>query len=431
MTSIRRYLIVVLLGAMLLINLIAVAIGYRSSMAEAEKLFDEQLKSVASILSETPPGYYRTVANNNEIAYQIWQSNDLIASSDNAPSAPFRELRSGFTDVTIEGEDWRTFAGYVNKQKRWVIVAQSSKLRLTLANEIILDSVLPFVFSLPILGLLIWVVVGRGLKPLNVLAHEMQFKRSDDLRQLRQLEQPQELTSLVDSINALLRRLDAAFDRERQFAADAAHELRTPISVLKIQLHNLLADADQSSPALESLETAVERMSRSIEQVLTLYRVSPEQFVANFGPVDLAGLARNVIAELYPQLEKRQQSIELDGASVAVNGDASMLESLLLNLVENASRYGGTGGSIRVVVQEQKNGAVLIVEDSGPGIPVAQRERIFERFYRGERESNTTGTGIGLAIVKKIADIHHAQITVGESTFESGLAISINFGVVE
>ncbi len=427
MNSIRRFLIVVLLGTIMLVNIAAVVYGYRNSMIEAEKLFDEQLMSIASILAETPPGTYRTVANNDEIAYQIWRGKLLVASSDNAPADPIAERKPGFSDVSIDGERWRAFAGFVNNSKRWVIVAESFNLRLTLANSIVLESVLPILLSLPILGGLIWFIVGRGLQPLANLAGEMRNKRSDDLSALTDLGQPRELSVLVNSVNDLLRRLDAAFERERQFAADAAHELRTPISVLKIQLHNLLADSADENKSLKSLEAAVQRMSHSVEQVLTLYRMSPEQFVANFEKVDLTVLARNVIAELYPQLEAREQQIELEGASALVNGDTSMLETMLRNLIENASRYCGTGGAIRVGVQKHADGVILSVEDNGPGIPVEHRKRVFERFYRGQRDSGPAGTGIGLSIVKNVADTHKARISLGDSSFDSGLAVSVAF----
>jgi two-component system sensor histidine kinase QseC len=427
MTSIRRYLIIALLLVLALINTAAAFFGYQSSMVEAEKLFDDQLMSIASVLAEIPPGSYQPAVDDNSTAYQIWRRQTLVASSTNAPGEPIAPLTEGFSDVEFGGMRWRAFAGYVPDTKRWVIVTQTFDIRQVLANNIVLDSILPMFISLPLLGFMIWIIVGRGLRPVDDLANAMANKRSDDLNPVQYVETPVELAGLVNSINDLLRRLSSAFERERQFAGDAAHELRTPISVLKVQLHNLLQETGRDDPKLRALEEAVERMNRSVEQVLMLHRMSPEQVMNKFVAVDLTALAREVIAEIYPQLEALEQKVELVGDISLVTGDAGALKALLLNLVENGSRYGGEGGFIRVTIAGQSDGTDLIVEDNGPGIPLEHRERVFERFYRGERDSGPPGTGIGLAIVKNIADIHGAEISLGESTFDSGLSVRVRF----
>jgi two-component system sensor histidine kinase QseC len=260
----------------------------------------------------------------------------------------------------------------------------------------------------------------------------MAGKRSDDLSSLSQTERPKELDVLTDSINALLRRLDAAFEREKRFAADAAHELRTPLSVLKVQLHNLLRDSTADDAQLRSLQMAVDRMGHSVEQVLMLYRMTPDQFAAKFVQLDLAGLARQAIAELYPQIEAQGQQIELIGEQTFMPGDVFAVHTLLINLLDNASKYSGKEGEIRVHISHTADQVILKVEDSGPGIPAIERERVFERFYRvgGDRhKSGITGSGIGLAIVRHIAEMHHAVIELAESGFGSGLAVIVKFPI--
>jgi two-component system sensor histidine kinase QseC len=287
----------------------------------------------------------------------------------------------------------------------------------------------PIVLVLPLLGILVWIIVTRGLQPLSDLAAEMRDKRSDDLSQVAETEPPDELRVLTDSINDLLRRLEESFDRERRFAADAAHELRTPISVLKVQLHNVLRDAPEQA-SLQMLQAGVQRMERSVEQVLMLYRTAPDQYAANFAELDLAGLARQVIAELYPQLEIRRQSIELVGDHCMMRGDLFAMRMLLVNLIGNASKYSGDHSEIKVSLTELGDTLELKVEDSGPGIPPEQRDKVFERFYRigGDRQDSAIpGTGIGLAVVKHVADIHGATIELGASDFTSGLAVMIRF----
>jgi len=427
MSSIRRFLIVVLLATIALINIFAVFYGYRSSMDEAQKLFDKQLADIASVLAATPPGYYRSATGDSAIAFQIWDNGTLKAASGNAPGERIAALEPGYSDVKFGGFRWRAFSQYAQESDRWVIVAQSSDIRFALADQIILDSVLPIILGLPICGVLIWIIVGRGLRPLDSLADAMRVKRSDDLSPVSGLEIPQEMTALVESINGLLGRLDATIERERQFAADAAHELRTPISVVKVQLHNLLRDAGAPSSKLQSLQQAVERMGHSVEQVLMLYKMTPDQLASRFERLDLTNLARQTLSELYPQLESRQQRIELVGEPAEIVGDALALQALLSNLIENASRYGGVGASIRVTVQANKAETLLMVEDDGPGIPADQRQRVFERFYRGSQDAGDAGSGIGLAIVQTIADIHEARISLNDSTFESGLAVTVAF----
>jgi two-component system sensor histidine kinase QseC len=268
------------------------------------------------------------------------------------------------------------------------------------------------------------------LRPLRDLANEMAGKRSDDLSPVAALVPQQELAVLIESINDLLRRLADSFEREKRFAADAAHELRTPISVLKVQLHNLLRDAGSDQAQLESLGSAVERMGHSVEQVLMLYRTTPEQFAASFAELDLAGLARQVIAELYPQLETKHQQIELVADKLPMQGDAFAVQTLMMNLIENASKYSGDGGAIRVLLERVEEGAALTVEDSGPGIPADQYEKVFERFYRvsGDRhDTSVSGTGLGLAIVQHIAEIHGASIHLGKSSLATGLAVTVIF----
>lgn len=432
MSSIRRFLVIVLLATIALINFLAALHGYRTSMAEAERLFDRQLADIASILAvsadaDVSDGRIRDRAGS--IAFQIWNSDQLAASRDST-ARYLAPLEQGYHDVNFNGYRWRAFVLYEQDLSRWLIVAQRVDVRFQLAESIIIESVLPIVLGLPLVGLLIWFVVGRGLGPLRQLAAEMAGKRSDDLSPLSGSDCPQELDVVTDSINALLRRLDAAFEREKRFAADAAHELRTPLSVLKVQLHNLLHDKVVDSAKLESLQAAVDRMGHSVEQVLMLYRMTPDQFVAKLVQLDLAALARQAIAELYPQIEALGQQIELIGDEASMSGDMFAIHTLLVNLIDNASKYSGKGGEIRVRVSSADEHVTLRVEDSGPGIPSAERERVFERFYRagGDRHnSGVIGSGIGLAIVRHIAEMHNATVELAESDFASGLAVIVRF----
>jgi two-component system sensor histidine kinase QseC len=430
--------VVVLLATITLINFLAALHGYRSSMAKAEQLFDAQLADIAEVLAVTvgsatsdPDAVATKLADGPGIAFQVWR-NDVLQSSSGVAEEnleePVAPLIAGYSDVNFAGYRWRAFSRYVPESDHWLIVAERADVRFNLAESVILESVLPIILGLPLAGLLIWIIVGRGLRPLQDLAGEMGDKRSDDLSPVADFEPPQELSVLIGSINDLLRRLEASFEREKRFAADAAHELRTPISVLKVQLHNLLRDADDGNLALRPLQLAVERMEHSVEQVLMLYRTTPEQFAANFTDLDLAGVARQVIAALYPQLEAKQQQIELMADKAPMRGDAFALRTLLTNLIENASKYSGNGCEIRVVVKKEDGVVELRVEDNGPGIPLNQRDKVFERFYRlgnDRQDAAVVGSGIGLAIVQHLVEVHGATISLGESSFATGLAVTV------
>jgi two-component system sensor histidine kinase QseC len=299
-----------------------------------------------------------------------------------------------------------------------------------LAEEVVLESLLPIVMAIPVAALIIWVAVGIGLRPLRDFADQIRGKRADDLSPVELETVPRELTTVVANTNALLSRLDEAFAREQRFSADAAHELRTPISVLKVHLHNLRTRLGNEDEDLNLLREGVERMGHLIEQILALYRTSPDQAAVKFEQVDMYQLAQDLIARDYDRFEDKDQRIELEGATAHIQGNAFALETLLHNLLANANKYTPSSGEILVEVKPEDNGCLLVVEDSGPGIPEQQYQRVFERFYRlhgDHHDSGIVGCGLGLTIVKHIVDLHQGRIELGRSRFKTGLKVEIHF----
>jgi len=364
------------------------------------------------------------------MAFQIWDAGVLRQQSANAPKNPIAPLEPGYRDNNFGGYRWRTLATRSVTAGRWILVAERADLRFRLAEDVILEAVMPIIFVLPIAGLLIWFVVGYGMRPLRRLATQLSAKASDDLSPLPDDEIPTELAQVINSTNDLLSRLAASFEREKRFAADAAHELRTPISVLKVHLHNLAHDLPAENLNVARLKNGIDRMSHLVEQILALYRTMPDQFMADFKPLDLHALAREVISSTYAEFSMKDQRIELSGSSSSVVGDRFTLETLLRNLLSNATKYTPDGGQVRVTVNPNEHGITLKVEDSGAGIEPDEYERVFERFYRvgGDRHaSGQPGCGLGLAIVEHIAELHDAHITLGPSSFENGLSVCIDF----
>ncbi|MDH3510679.1 MAG: ATP-binding protein [Gammaproteobacteria bacterium] len=436
MKSIRTFLVIVLLATMTLIVFIAALRGYRSSMQQTELLFDGQLQDIAELLDELSIDTEAAINVPNEdtaegtIAFQIWDYGVLRQRSANAPDSPIAPLEPGYRDTNFGGHRWRTLARQSGNAGRWIIVAERADIRFRLADDVILEAVMPIIFGLPVAGLLIWFVVGYGMKPLRRLATQLGDKASDDLTPLPKDQIPAELTQVVQSTNGLLTRLAASFEREKRFAADAAHELRTPISVLKVHLHNLKHDLPADNPNFAHLKDGVDRMNHLVEQILALYRTMPDQFMASFTRLDLHALARDVISNVYSEFAMKEQPIELLGSSSKMVGDRFALETLLQNLLSNAGKYTPNGGRVQITVQPNDCGVTLRVEDSGTGIAPDEYERVFERFYRvgGDRHaSDQPGCGLGLAIVRHIAELHDARITLGPSSFESGLSVCIDF----
>lgn len=431
MNSIRVFLVVVILAVLTLFTFVAAFEGYQSSMEEAERLFDKQLLDTARLIANIhTENTASNIDHDSDIAFQVWQAEELLASSSNAPREAIAILKPGFDFTNFGGYRWRTISYFEPQNRYWVLAAERTDLRYTLAENVLLESILPLFLGLPIVGLLIWVIVSQGLKPLRQLANELGNKQPNDLSRLSIRNPRRELEQIVDSSNGLLERLETTLLREKQFASDAAHELRTPISVLKVQLYNISKELPEDHEGFAELESTVQRLEHIVEQILDLYRTSADRFTTSFVSIDLAELARQILAEEYQNFDAKHQALEFQGDSCVISGDRFALSTLIQNLLSNASKYTPVGGTILVQTRTGEDEAVLMVEDSGAGIEAKHRESIFGRFYRvgGDRhDTGEPGCGLGLAIVRRIADLHKARISVSDSHFETGTAFHIHF----
>jgi len=431
LSSIRLFLVAGILATLTLFNFVAALRGYQSSMAEADLLFDNQLLDFAGLVGRLDVGGdHEDLRLGNNLAFQVWQENKLIARSYHAPAAPITALANGFDFSNFDGYRWRTYTRQENNPRRWVIVAERTDLRFVLAENVVLESILPILFSIPLIGFLIWLIVTHGLKPLTALSSELKIKHVNDLTPVTTSNTRQELSQVIQSINSFMARLSQSVEREKRFSADAAHELRTPISALKVQLHNLSHEIDSSSDTWQQLQNGVDRMQHLVEQLLNLYRMNPEKFDENSQPIDLYQVCEKVIAQHYSLIEAKHQQLELEGEHCEITGDEFALETLVSNLLSNASKYTPDSGMIRVRVEHTGTRVKLSVEDNGPGINESERERIFDRFYHSEKtldENVLPGCGLGLTIVRHVAALHHADISITDSSFEHGCNISVSF----
>ncbi|MDR0780880.1 MAG: hypothetical protein LBF16_09340 [Pseudomonadales bacterium] len=418
MSSIRTFLIVSILSILTLFSFVAVLRGYQSSMREADTLFDNQLLDLSTLVANLDiAGLPREFHLGNNLAFQVWRSDVLLAATYQAPYEPMTALRSGFDFSNFDGYRWRTYTRHAETDARWVIVAERTDQRFVLAENLVLEAMIPILLGIPLVGLLIWVLVSHGLKPLHTLSAALRQKQVNDLSPLPTEGIPTELVQVTQSTNNFINRLSAALEREKRFSADAAHELRTPISALKVQLHNLKQEVTPGSEAYIQLVEGVERMQHLVEQLLSFYRSTPDQFAANCVPVDLDVLAQDVIAGLYPMVEQHGQNLELWSETAVIRGDPFALKTLLSNLLTNASKYTHAGGSIVVRVAKARGAVLLSVTDNGPGISDAEKLRVFERFYRRDDPGTQgqPGCGLGLTIVQHVAELHQGRVVVSDA----------------
>jgi two-component system, OmpR family, sensor kinase len=308
-------------------------------------------------------------------------------------------------------------------------VSQPARIREELAVAMAVRTMLPLLVLLPVLIVLIWITVGRGLKPLNDIASAVALRSAADLQPLHEDHLPREVKPLVAALNELLARMSRTLSVLRSFIADAAHALRTPLTAVRLQTQ--IAERAPTEPAraaaFEQLKGGIERATRLVEQLLTLARNEPEAVQQPLAMVNLVDVARRVVMEQAPIADAKDINLGLETTrDVEVMGDAAALQAMLGNLVDNAIRYTPPGGAVDVRASSGERGARLTVADTGPGIAPGERERVFDRFYRGDTLGET-GSGLGLAIVRTIAQRHRASIALGDGPSGRGLEVAVRF----
>jgi signal transduction histidine kinase len=309
-----------------------------------------------------------------------------------------------------------------------ILVAQPWRVRQSLAGGVALRTLAPLLILTPLLAFAIWWTVLRTLAPIGRVVGEVQRRDADSLAPLIATDLPREIEPLVAELNRLLERLAVAFQAQRAFISDAAHELRSPLTALRLQLQLLGRAADQPArdEALGKLGEAMDRCGALVQQLLTLARNEPGAVANAFAATVLDVVVREAIADSASLAVARGTDLAFEAdPGIGLMADAESLRVLVRNLVDNAVRYAPAGGRVLVRLLDLGASARLIVEDSGPGIAESERKQVFDRFYRG-LESGQSGSGLGLAIVKAIAERHHAVVELGRSGL-GGLQVTVLF----
>jgi two-component system OmpR family sensor kinase/two-component system sensor histidine kinase QseC len=430
MTSIRARLLIALLTLVALVSLLAGALTYRRVLAETSTLFDYQLRQMAlslrSQVSVAPRLELPPQQGDADFVVQIWDpfGTRVYLSRPGLPLITRAVL--GFEDLDLHGDTWRVYG--LQTVGGVIQIAQPVRVREVLARHAALRIAIPLLLLLPLLGGAAAWIVSSSLVPLRRIAAEVQRRDVHTLAPIAAIPVPQEIAPLIDALNHLLLRLQAAFQAQRAFVADAAHELRSPLTAVRLQLQLLDRAPDETAriEARGELGAAVDRAIHLVEQLLTLARNEPRASGDELTVTALDTAAADGIADSHALAQARGIDLRLDATpGCLVRGDREALRVLVRNLVDNGVRYTPAGGWVQVRVHPAGGATLLEVVDSGPGIPAAERERAFDRFHR-RASAPEGGSGLGLAIVRAIAERHGARIELGDAP-GGGLLASVSF----
>jgi len=416
-------------------------IAYDRSLLDSARSLAEQVKLVDNAAVIELPHTALTMllsAENDEVFFKIvGRAGELVAGEALLPPPP-TTAKPGiplFHDAYLLGKAVRVASLYANLpgdatgRPVLVQIAETLNRRHFLAGEILASMIMPQLVLILLAALLIWFGVGRGLAPLGPLRKEIASRSHRDLRPVEEMDAPQEVGPIIHAINELMQRLRLALDAQQRFIADAAHQLRTPLAGLKTQIGLALdqQDPEQLQLALRQLNSSSERTIRLVNQMLALARMEPgASKIAALKALDLNLLVRDTAREWAPRAFRKNIDLGFEAAeaAVVVAGDELSLKMLLDNLIDNAIRYSPAGGRVTVRVHGSGEKS-LAVEDNGPGIPVAERSQVFERFYRGQHGEE--GSGLGLSIVSEIALLHDAQVSLESPPSGSGTLVKVLF----
>lgn len=363
-----------------------------------------------------------------QLGFQYWsEDGGLRLTSDNFQSVSLAAAPSGFADINLPDGRWRVFT-LRDSDGDIVRVAERDEGRVKLARDLLWEHLLPMLIALPILALLVGWAVRRALRPLDSLSLNLSTREPDEPRPIALEGAPRELEPVLTSLNSLVDRVHVALDRERHFAADAAHQLRTPLAAALLHLENAAAtdSPELRAVALRRTHEGLDRLQRLVNQFLDLARWESAEREPAREAVDLEACVRTEVedAALLAADKDLEIAIVTEAPGVRVLGWEPALRALTGNLIDNAFRYTPARGRVEVRVRRSESGVILEVSDSGPGIPPEEREAVLERFRRG-RTADVHGSGLGLPIVRRIAHLHGARVELCDSPFGSGLRVLV------
>jgi two-component system sensor histidine kinase QseC len=440
--SLQGRLLVMVIGLVAGVWLVTAVLTWFDVRHELDELLDSHLAQAASLLVAqqagdledddkgiNAPTLHRYAP---KVAFQVFHEGRLVLRSSNAQTEPMLaftgRVDDGFRTVTVGGATWRLFATHGRERDVQVFVGEQVESRNAILWAVLRSALAPMLFALPLLALAAWWAVRRGVAPMTMLGRALAQRQPQALQPIAMDDAPSEMSPLLDALNSLFQRITELMASERQFTADAAHELRTPIAAIRAQAQVALAATDNParSHALNSTLQGCDRAARLVEQLLTLSRLESGA-APTLVEVDLNAVVRQVAADLAPQALAKRQTLEVTATGpCTVEADALLLSVLVRNLVDNAIRYSPPDAQVRVAISRANCHVRLSVDDSGPGIGESDRKRLGERFFRVIGNSQS-GSGLGWSIAQRIAQAHGAALCVARSSSLGGLSVGTEF----
>jgi len=453
MTSIRHRTLTLILGLLFLGLLIITVFNLHDSNHEIAEVYDAQLAQNARLLqgvmrmpmaSKEHAKLYQAFnaalglaepkvdghPYESKIAFQVWNAQGaVLVHTSSAPTFKSPPSVPGFSEVVDQrNHSWRAFVLDDAQYGLKIWVGERDDVRADLVDRIVRHTVVPNLIGSLILAAVIWLAIGWGLKPLVDMAARLRARHPGSLEPLQMMPLPTELEPMQAALNRVLAQIQEVMGRERRFIADAAHEMRTPLAVLRVHAQNLMEAGNEQSrrESLEHLLVGVDRTTRLVNQLLTMARLEPPAVVPAPALIDLPATVRASLVQLTPWLLSRglEPVLDVSDGIEPVRIDPVSIDIALNNLVTNAANFSPANGTITVRLAKKEDHYELSVEDQGPGIDEAERERLFERFYS---RGNDQGAGLGLTIVRTIANRLGGRIRL-ENRPEGGLCATLEIG---
>jgi two-component system, OmpR family, sensor kinase len=424
--SLRRRLLWLVLAAIAFASVLQASSAYRTALQQADAMFDYHLQEVARSVHGGVP--FAPGEDQYDFFVQIWGPDGAQIFRSRGAALPSQAVL-GFSDTTFNGVRYRVYS--LLTPEHTIQIAQDLDARQARARSLALRAVLPIALLAPLLMMAVGWLISRSLAPVERMRKQVAGRAADDLSPLPDAGLPLEVLPLVRELNLLFERVRRAFSAQQEFVADAAHELRSPLTALKLQAQALRRAHDDASreTAIARLNDGIDRAIQLMGQLLVLAREDGEgAAAAGAQRVDLQEVARQAVADVLVQAQAKRIDIGLASAGppLWVRGQPEALHILLRNLLDNAVKYTPEGGQVDISLAMVEGAPSLAVEDSGPGISQAERERVFDRFYR-TADARAPGSGLGLAIVKAIAGRHGASVLLDRSAKLGGLKAEVRY----
>ena len=428
--SLQRRLLVVLLLATLVTTLTATGATWYWARHEIDQILDYQLRQQALSLEDKAYllGSVAVVDPDPEqqVVTQLWDQHGVLRYQSHPGIVLSLSTQRGYSTARDNNADWRVYALQLGP---WIVqLAQPLSIRRNIATNAALRMLYPTLALLPLLALLIWWAVGRVLAPISALATAISRRDPAVLEPLAHSGLPQEVGLMAEALNDLIARQREVLARQQEFMADAAHELRTPLMAISLQAQLLerAATEDAREEVLGELRQGIARSTTLLERLMAVARLDASDPQTEFSSLDLAPILARARQEVAALAAARHIDLVVRIADhVAIQGEARSLTGLCVNLLENALRYTPEGGRVLASVMAGTPGVCLNVMDNGPGIPLAERTRVFERFYRMPGTVHP-GSGLGLGIVRRVAELHGATVEIDDAP-GGGTSVRVNF----